>query len=92
MAGYFIDGCHLDNTPTKFVHDFHIGHPDFIGYVKSHTQSRILTLQVDGDELNAVLWGLAKFDKATHTPELQRLFEVARLNAIANNTPVTKRF
>lgn len=88
MAGYFIDGCHLDRSVgDQFVHGFHIGHPDFIGYVKERTQSRVLTLQVDGDELNAALLGLAKFDKERDTPELLRLFEVARLNAMAGRPP-----
>ena len=85
MAGYFIDGCHLDpDVDEKFVHSVSIDNPDVIGHITSLTQSRVLTLQVDGDELNAVLWGLAKFNKAEHTAELKVMYEVARLYAMAN--------
>lgn len=83
MAAYFIDGCHLDDTPEEFVHSLRIGVPNILGYIKDRQPSHVLTLQVDGDELNAVLWGLAKFDKAKHTPELREMFELARLYAMA---------
>lgn len=85
MAGYFIDGCHLDSHgKNEFVHTLHVDTPNIIGHITSLTQSRVLTLQVDGDELNAVMWGLAKFNKAEHTAELKAMYEVARLYAMAN--------
>lgn len=65
MAGYFIDGCHLDDTPEEHVHSVHI-HPGAAQLIEDMTQSRVLTIQVDGDERAAILWGLANYRKEGH--------------------------
>lgn len=87
MAGYFIDGCHLDpDVDDKFVHSVSIDNPNIIGHIEACTQSRVLTLQVDGDERDAVLWGLATYKKAEHQPMLRRLYEIAKLYVMANRS------
>jgi hypothetical protein len=63
MAGYYIDGCHLDDTPQELVGAFHIDHGDSAQRIRAFTRGPVLTLQVDGDELDAVLWGLQNYKK-----------------------------
>jgi hypothetical protein len=61
MAGYVI------NTPDGYGHrEFHIDERDLTyELTKLLRGGRVMTLQVDGDELDAVLWGLDNYKKPT---------------------------
>lgn len=62
MAGYFIDGAHLPEGKDDQITSVYIG--ETAPYIiENNTQSRVLTIQVDGDERAAVLWGLANYKK-----------------------------
>lgn len=63
MAGYVF------NTPPGFgPREFHIDERDLTYEIRKLTTmrgQRVVYLQVDGDELDAVLWGLDNYVKPT---------------------------
>lgn len=58
MAGYVIS-----NT-GRSLFEFHIDTPDVSKEIQKRSQSaRVIMLQLDGDELDAALWGLENYQK-----------------------------
>ncbi len=62
MVGY------TTNFHTKEEIEFHVGTPDLATKIRSaqfNPDTRVITLQLDGDELEAALWGLENYQKGT---------------------------
>lgn len=59
MAAYVVHGDLIEelNVTNEDLTEVHIGD------VIERNISRVMTFQVDGDELEAVLWGLANYKK-----------------------------
>lgn len=58
MAGFVV------NKSSGHVREFHIGDPDLkANIVKVSDHKRVIVLQLDGDELDAALWGLENYRK-----------------------------
>jgi hypothetical protein len=46
--------------------EFHIGSPEDVERIKEAVSNkRVVTFQVDGDELDAVIWGITNYGKGT---------------------------
>lgn len=59
MAGYVL-------TNAGYAPEFHIGAHDLSGWIRSTPGTgKVITLQLDGDELDAALWGLENYRKPT---------------------------
>lgn len=59
MAGYTI------NKITGGEYLFHIDTPNVAERIRqANNTARVITLQLDGDELDAALWGLANYKKS----------------------------
>lgn len=66
MAGYIF------NKTNEVDQEFHIDTPDLVKRLHEwNDSSRVMTLQLDGDELAAALWGLDKYTKSND--ELSRI-------------------
>ena len=51
-------------------HEFHIGAPEVDHHIRQAAQfSRVITMQLDGDELDAALWGIKNYKKGVHNVE-----------------------
>lgn len=60
MAGY------TDNKVTGGKYVFHIDTKNVATRIRqANENSRVITLQLDGDELDAALWGLSFYIKGT---------------------------
>jgi len=47
--------------------EFHIDTPDVDHRIRQAAKfSRVITIQLDGDELDAALWGIKNFQKGVH--------------------------
>lgn len=58
MAGY------TDNKVLKNKFEFHIDTPRVAERIRNaNGNARVITLQLDGDELDAALWGLENYKK-----------------------------
>ncbi len=58
MAGYIIGSDAVSDYP------FHMDLPNIASRIRAATENaRVLTLQLDGDELDAALWGLENYRK-----------------------------
>jgi hypothetical protein len=63
MKGIIMAGF-TSNEVEGGVTEFHIGEPQLIERIRLVTLGkRVITLQLDGDELDAALWGLENFKK-----------------------------
>lgn len=51
------------NQATGNSVEFHIDTPNIAEKIRQMSQSRVITLQLDGDELDAALWGLENYKK-----------------------------
>lgn len=64
MAGYVIS-----NNGSDSVREFHTDTPNVAAVIRdSAPHKRVITLQLDGDELDAALWGLTNYRKGHHVP------------------------
>lgn len=60
MAGF------TTNEITGGDYQFHIDTPNVAERIRqANNQARVITMQLDGDELDAALWGLENFKKAS---------------------------
>lgn len=58
MAGYIYSLIHDENT------EFHVGEPKIAEKInRLNGYRRMVTLQLDGDEMDAALWGLDNYNK-----------------------------
>ncbi len=58
MAGF------TTNNVVERVFQFHTDTPNVAELIRqANNNSRVITLQLDGDELDAALWGLENYDK-----------------------------
>jgi hypothetical protein len=58
MAGF------TTNHVEGGTYEFHIGDPEVAARIRGHNNhARVIRLQLDGDELDAALWGLENFEK-----------------------------
>ncbi len=63
MAGF------TDNKVTGGDYQFHIDTPNVAQRIRqANNNRRVITLQLDGDELDAALWGLENYRKNHHQP------------------------
>ena len=61
MAGFVVNDTGYDDQPVIF----HIGTPNLAAYIRQASSiKKVLTLQLDGDELEAALWGLENYTKS----------------------------
>lgn len=61
MAGYVYNIIGDEND------EFHVGDPDVSAKIRETNKNRrVLILQLDGDELDAALWGLDNYKKGIH--------------------------
>jgi len=60
MAGF------TDNKMTGGKYQFHTDTPNVAKRIlRANNMARVITLQLDGDELDAALWGLENYKKPT---------------------------
>lgn len=60
MAGF------TDNKLTGGTYQFHIDTPNVAERIRqANAKARVIDLQLDGDELDAALWGLENYKKPT---------------------------
>lgn len=58
MAGF------VENKVVGGTYQFHIGDPNLASRIRhASNMSRVITLQLDCDELEAALWGLENYKK-----------------------------
>lgn len=55
------------NKLTGRDFEFHIDTPNVAEKIREANQSRVITMQLDGDELDAALWGLENYVKGQVT-------------------------
>lgn len=66
MAGYVVQNRTYKGVTSRETRQstlFHIGDPDIVSHILRAADSRVITLQLDCDELSAALWGLANYQK-----------------------------
>jgi hypothetical protein len=52
------------NKITRKDYEFHIDTPNVAEWIRAaNDYGRVITLQLDGDELDAALWGLENYQK-----------------------------
>lgn len=65
MAGF------TDNKVIGGKYEFHIDTPNVADRIRqANNGARVITLQLDCDELDAALWGLEHYDKMHIDPQL----------------------
>lgn len=64
MAGYVIDPDAGQIYDHVALADFHIDTPEVVSHIRTaNGNRRVIMVQLDGDELDALLWGLENYSK-----------------------------
>lgn len=75
MAGF------VENKIVDGDYEFHIDTPNVVERIlHANNKGRVLTLQVDGDELDAVLWGLKNYKKDENQKEIYDVYQNVYIN------------